>query len=61
MFSHSIKQPIALARHKVSLHSKGIIFCRACVKKFKTAEQLEAHKLECMIKRKKSKNRTELD
>lgn len=38
MISHLIK-PTALSKHKVSLHSEGVIFCRTCVKKFLTGMQ----------------------
>lgn len=44
----------SLARHKISLHSEPgtIIFCKTCVKKFKTVEELNAHIPECSLKRK---------
>lgn len=43
----------SLQRHKISLHSAGtVIFCKTCVKKFKTTEELNAHIPECSLKRK---------
>lgn len=42
-----------LNRHKISLHSEpGTIFCKTCVKKFKTTDELNAHIPECTLKRK---------
>lgn len=49
-----------LAKHKVAVHSKNVIFCRTCcARKFKTPEELEAHKPGCKIKRRNYKNRKE--
>lgn len=51
-----LSNPRCLSRHKVSKHSEpGIIFCRTCVKKFKTVEELSAHKPQCTLKRKLQK------
>lgn len=51
-----LANPRILSRHKVSMHSSpGTIFCRTCVKKFKTVEELNAHKPECRMKRKLQK------
>lgn len=48
-----LANPRVLARHKVSLHSPpGTIFCKTCVKKFKTIEELNSHIPECTLKRK---------
>lgn len=38
----------SLRKHKISLHSPpGTLFCKTCFKKFKTAEELRVHILEC--------------
>lgn len=47
-----LKSPFIYKRHKISMHSTpDEIFCRTCLKRCETTDELNAHKLECTLKR----------